>query len=162
MTKIRKMYTKFENYMAERIKNELSHAIYENMYNQNEIEEIVDYYIQIDYKLTVKDDMATVELEEAPTEESKFEDYMYSKKLTLVKLDNASTTANYRIQETDTTEKKQVEEKMITVWLTTLPDDHENWDWDGSVLSLMDKDMDVLATYSRAQLIEEIKKFPKD
>ena len=159
---MRKMHTKFENYMAERIEQQLNQPLYENMFNQNTIENIVDRYVLIDYQLTVKDDMATIELQEAPTEDSTFDDCMWSKELTLKKLNGEGGTANYQIHKTDSTDKKDAEEKMITVWLTTQKDDHDTWDWDGNVLTLLDKQLEPVNTYTRKQLSTEIESFPQD
>jgi hypothetical protein len=161
MLKDKKMHRKFESFMAEKIENELFQPVYEGAYSQDVIETIVDGHILIDYVLTVKDDMVTIELEEAPSKEAKFDDKMYSKDITLVKINDSGSTANYRIESTDDTEKKTAEEKMITLWLTTLPDNHENWDWDGSILTLLDKDMQEVATVSREELVQKIAGFPK-
>jgi len=158
----KKMHTKFEAFMAEKIESEILIPLYENKYSPSLVEDVVDRYVLIDYQLTVKDDMVTIELQEAPTKDAKFEDVMYSKDITLVKINAEGSTANYRVQQTDTTEKNEAEEKMITNWLTTQPDNHDDWTWEDDVLTLFDKDVNPIESYSREELIEKIPTFPKD
>ena len=162
MNPLKRMHTKFENYMAEKIEADIVVPIYENKYNSDVVEDLVDQYVLIDYQLTVKDDMVTIELQEAPTKDAKFEDVMYSKDLTLVKINAEGSTANYRIQSTDSTEKKEAEEKMITNWLTTQPDNHEDWTWEDDTLTLFDVDVNPVETYTREELTQKIPSFPKD
>ena len=157
----KKMHRSFENFMAEKIEMEIRVPLYENKYNQDVVEDIIDQYVKVDYNLTVKDEMVTIELEDAPSKEATFDDKLFGKELMLVKLGDEGSTANYRIEPLDESEKKAFENKLITAWLTTLPDNHDDWDWADETLTFYDKDMNPVETFTREDLVSKIAGFPQ-
>lgn len=160
MEKKAKMFTKFEDYIAKSIENQHNNAIYESLYSQNEIEEIVKNYVLVDHNLIVKDENVTIELLESPSKEAHFDEKMWGQKLFLVKNNEEGSVANYTVKKVDEGEKRRFEEDLIIKWLTTIEDNHEDWTWDGNKLLLLDESLETVASYTRDELKKQIKEFP--
>lgn len=158
--KTKRILTKFDDFIAESIENQYN-KIYESVYSEPLIHSIVKNYVLIDYQLTVKDDMVTIELLKSPSKDAYFDEKMWSKDLVLIKINEEGSVANYKVQKTDLKEKTDFEKELITLWLTTQKDDHEDWDWDGKKLELFNKDLEVIKNYTREELSNVIKSFPK-
>lgn len=156
---LKRIFTKFDDFIAKSIENQYN-IVYESIYSNDLIDEIVKNYIFIDYQLTVKDDIITIELLEAPLKEAHFDEKMWSKDTVLIKINEEGSVANYKAQKVNFKEKIDFEKELITLWLTTQEDNHEDWDWDGKKLDFFNKELEVIKKYSRKELVSKIKGFP--